>query len=141
MSWIKIETNLPSKTEVYALSHYLQRSRAECLGFLVRFWTWADKNTADGTLLASREVIDDITTEGFASAMVDIGWLDFTDDGRLSHLPNFDRHNGSSAKKRATTADRVRRHRNAKSVATSNEPSVSREEKRREKKKEKKGGW
>ena len=41
-------------------------------------------------------------------------------------MKNYDRHNGTSAKKRATTADRVRKHRNAQ--------PVTREEKRRKEK-------
>jgi hypothetical protein len=53
--------------------------------------------------------------------MKSVGWL-IGDDMAFS-FPNFDRHNGETAKKRAETTKRVKKHRNAK--------SVTREEKRR----------
>lgn len=140
MAWIKVDESLHQKTEVFSISNQLHINRAETIGWLVIFWSWADKNTADGTLVASREVIDAITIDGFANSLINVGWLDFTDDGQVAHIPNYDRHNGSSAKGRAMSADRVRRHRNLKSVANRNATAVSREEKKREDK-EKKGGW
>jgi len=54
--------------------------------------------------------------------MREVGWLR-GEEGSLV-LPNFDRHNGETAKKRALTKDRVKRFRNA--------DGVTREEKRRE---------
>jgi hypothetical protein len=65
--------------------------------------------------------------------MILSGWM--ADDGQSLTLPNFDRHNGKTAKTRAMTAKRVATHK-AKSNATSVTSSVSgalpREEKRRE---------
>jgi hypothetical protein len=139
MAWIKVEQSLHEKTEVFAMARELHMSRPATIGHLIIFWSWADKNTADGTLVASREIIDTLTTEGFANALINVGWLDFTDDGEIAHIPNYDRHNGSSAKSRAMTADRVRKHRNKKSVSSRNATSVSREEKIREDKEKK--GW
>jgi hypothetical protein len=70
--------------------------------------------------------------------MIEVGWM-VELDGTLS-LPNFERHNGETAKKRALTAKRVAKHgkTNASSVSGSVSSSVSsalpREEKRREEK-------
>lgn len=138
MAWIKVEQSLHEKTEVFQMATELHMSRPATIGHLIIFWSWADKNTADGTLVATREIIDCLTTEGFSNALINAGWLDFTDDGTIAHIPNYDRHNGSSAKGRAMTADRVRKHRNKKAVSVRNATSVSREEKIR-KEKEKKG--
>jgi hypothetical protein len=66
---------------------------------------------------------------GFADAHVSVGWL-ISRNGRLS-VPNFDRHNGQTAKSRALTKDRVKRSRNGTSV-TKALPEKRREEKRRE---------
>jgi len=46
---------------------------------------------------------------GFGSAMQEVGWLLVDDNGVL--FPNFDRHNGTSAKSRALTTERKRTQR------------------------------
>jgi len=67
---------------------------------------------------------------GFGEAMNLSGWL--VQDGHNLVLPNFDRHNGKSAKNRALTAQRVAAHK----AKTGNEKvtptPLPREEKRRE---------
>jgi hypothetical protein len=67
--------------------------------------------------------------------MVDVGWLEVTSDGLA--LPNFEMHNGKTAKDRALTAKRAAGHRantssNGKSNAKSVTNALPREEKRRE---------
>ena len=130
-SWIKVESSIYEKTEVFLLSQIMEMERSQVLGLLVVFWTWADKNTADGKINANRQIIDAVTIEGFANALIQVGWLDFVNDGKCAIMKNYDRHNGTSAKKRATTADRVRKHRNA-------QPVTREEKKRKEKIKEEK---
>lgn len=131
MSWIKVETSLYEKTEVFRIAKLLECSRAEALGLLIIFWVWADKNTPDGWLQADADIIDTLTKKGFCSALAKVGWLELSGD--KVKLPNYDRHNGSSAKSRAMTAERVRKHRNGK--------SVTREEKKREDKKKGNEKW
>lgn len=54
----------------------------------------------------TKSAIDRITfMAGFADALIQVGWLVET-NGVLS-LPNFERHNGKSSKKRAVTNERV----------------------------------
>jgi hypothetical protein len=65
--------------------------------------------------------------------MILSGWM--ADDGQSLTLPNFDRHNGKTAKTRAMTAKRVATHKaksNASSVTSSVSSALPREEKRRE---------
>jgi hypothetical protein len=58
--------------------------------------------------------------------MIDVGWLQQDDEGRLS-IPNFDYHNSETAKTRAMSAKRQDRHRKNrdKSNAESNASCVT----------------
>jgi hypothetical protein len=74
-----------------------------------------------------------IGVTGFAESMVSAGWL-AVDDG--IKFPDFERHNGESAKKRASATERKRleRERHAEVTPMSrckSDKSVTREEKRR----------
>jgi hypothetical protein len=66
--------------------------------------------------------------------MISVGWL--VDDGGSLVLPEFDTHNGQSAKRRAQDADRKKVVR--KTSASEADKKRTREEKRREEKKEQK---
>lgn len=94
-------------------------------GKLIRFWIWADQQSTDGTLLkrfcnapgVTEKFIDRITCcPGFSAAMRKVGWISGEDE---ISLPNFDRHNGQTAKARGLTYNRVKRNRNAPSVTKS----------------------
>jgi len=101
--WIKIETTLPDKPEVIAMAARLKvRDSDAIVGKLVRLWAWADQNSIDGHGIAiTREFIDRLCNlRGFADALQSVGWL-VLDDGLLT-LPHFARHNGHSAKARAS---------------------------------------
>ena len=109
------------------------------VGKLLRIWIWADQQSANGhEICVTESFIDRLTfCRGFAAALRHVGWLEGR-DGRLS-IPNFDRHNGQSAKRRAEAADRKRKSRemsaecHKKSVTeTSGKRDQRREEKRRE---------
>jgi hypothetical protein len=72
---------------------------------------------------------------GFAEQMTFVGWLN--QDGHVLSLPNFEYHNGETAKKRALGKNRQEKHRsNDDSNANSNASSVTETlpEKRREEK-------
>ena len=101
MAWIKIEHQTPDKPEVGAIAHKLRITPAEAFLALFRVWAWADESTADGTLPGIGPAwIDHIArVAGFGAAMKDAGWLVETPTGL--EIPNFDRHNGESAKARA----------------------------------------
>jgi len=129
--WIKFEKATIDKPEVLEMADILEISEDAVIGKLLRVWCWFDSQSRDGnagsvTGNALKRFIDRlVASQGFASCMQKVGWL--TDSG----IPNFDRHNGESAKKRALTNKRVKRNRNDDSV------TKALPEKRREEKKEK----
>ena len=97
-----------------------------------------DTHSSDGRLYGySPETLDHIIGwEGFANAMISVGWLD-TDGPEALILPEFDEHNGKSGKRRAEDQKRKREDRkspqsvrNLSSEIT--DEKLTREEKRRE---------
>lgn len=132
--WIKIQHSLPGKPEVFAIARVVRQNRDTVVGLLVRFWAWCDENSTDGTNLSvtSDDVDDIVGLPGFAAALRSSGWLS-GEDGSLQ-VPNFERHNGSSAKARAleSEAKRLRRLSDTESdTCPTKEPSNVRPEKRR----------
>ena len=81
------------------------------VGRLHKLWSWADANLVDGNAASvtfswlDRYVVRD----GFCAALAEIGWLEETDDG--VRFPGWEKHMGTSAKKRAQTAERQSRAR------------------------------
>ena len=129
--WIKWTKGLSRKREVVAISARLGVSRYEVAARLMDVWEWADENTADGDVASvTKSFLDDIAgVTGFSDAMTSVGWL--LDSGDGLHFPNFQRHNGQSAKQRALTADRMRKHRTT-ALRSERNKIVTREEKRRD---------
>ena len=139
--WIKVECATPDKPEVYRMADSLGIAPEHVVGCLIALWVWADQQTTDGNAVGVTQSLVDRKSgvTGFADAMKSVGWLVETDSG-LS-FPNFDRHNGKTAKTRALTSKRVAKHKrkgNDEGNASGNGGSVSealpREEKRREEK-------
>ena len=126
--WIKVDITTPDKPEIDHIASLLNLDHDSILGKCVRIWIWADLQSIDGNALSVTESFLDRLTycPGFASALRDVGWLS-GQNGKLS-IPNFDRHNGQTAKNRALTGKRVQKSRNAASV-TKTLPEI---EKRRE---------
>lgn len=134
--WIKVETCTPDKQEILLMSEVLGLDSDAILGKLIRVWIWADQHTmkghAPGMTFALLNRISGVS--GFAEAMVGVGWLRLSSlDQNLFRLPNFERHNGQTAKARGLAAKRQSRSRNARSVTLA-QPEKRREEKRRDKK-------
>lgn len=77
------------------------------VGKLSRVWIWADQQSVDGNAVpVTYAFLDRLAgKKGFAVAMIEAGWLS-GQDGALT-FPEFARHNGRSAKARATTNRRV----------------------------------
>ncbi|MDE1906850.1 MAG: hypothetical protein KGH75_10430 [Rhodospirillales bacterium] len=109
--WIKLQTVTPDKPEVFRMAMDLGIAPEHVLGCLVRVWIWADQQTLQGNAVTVTGVtLDRIACyAGFAAALKNVGWL--TGDDMDFCFPNFDRHNGETAKTRAQTAKRVERHR------------------------------
>lgn len=145
MSWIKFETATSEKPEVWAMALSLGIDADAVVGKLLRVWSWFDTQTVEGNAPSVTKALLDakLGVSGFCDAMIAVDWM-HEDAGQIS-LPNFDRHNGRTAKNRALTSKRVAEHKanNAKvtqpltqNFDDGNAPSVSsalpREEKIRE---------
>lgn len=136
--WIKFEASTPEKQEVFSITITMGWDDPDLtVGKLLKVWRWFDQQTVDGNApRVTLALLDKIIgVSGFAQAMCDVGWL-VSEEGGVS-LPNFDRHNGKTAKNRALTAKRVANFKaNALDNDEGNGKSVSgalpKEEKRRE---------
>jgi hypothetical protein len=106
--WIKIRTDLYEDQDVLQMSDILETDDPTTVGLLVRFWSWADKQTIDGNgiKLTAPRIDTLVGRQGFAEAMRSVGWL-AGENGSLK-LPNFQRHNGASAKARVLEAEAKR---------------------------------
>ena len=126
--WIKVQAATPDKPEVMQIARALGVTQEAAFGHLFRIWSWADQQSLNGHALNVTENDLDVVARhaGVATAMRQVGWI-AGENGRIS-IPNFDRHNGESSKKRALASDRKRTQRSRKQ----RDKSVTREEKRRE---------
>jgi hypothetical protein len=136
--WLKIEVALPDKPEVWQIAGILGIDPDAVVGKLLKVWRWFDSHTEDGNANGVTYLLVDAKAgvTGFAEAMSLCGWLE--QKGSVLSLPNFDRHNGKTAKNRALTAVRVANSRkqpvksNAECNAANVTSALAREEKRRE---------
>lgn len=124
--WIKFRTNLSRDPAVVGISSRIKRDILHTLGALSCVWGVFDEQTTDGILQGyTPEHMDMVIgSAGFSDAMISVGWLIHDERGLV--MPNFDRHNGQSAKTRLTNAARQKVSRSVR------DKTVTREEKRRE---------
>ncbi len=129
--WIKLEKCTFDKPEVIAMADALEISEAQVVGCLAWVWSWFDSQTTNGNApsVTVAFVNRKVGVAGFGEAMLSTGWLteNSAKDGGLT-MPNFDRHNSKSAKKRALTAQRQQRYRNNAAVTPVASPEKRREE-------------
>jgi hypothetical protein len=157
--WIKMRGNLWDDPRVAKIVDLTDSSEAAVIGALYWLWATADQHTEDGVMqgLTTRGIDRKTGVKGFGDALVAIGWLADHADG--VRIIDFEKHNGTSAKKRCQTAKRVANHEAANAAkpqqnqpltnqltqhhantnAHSVSPALAREEKRREER-EKTGG-
>lgn len=110
--WIKIEKGTPDKPEILELAGILNIDDPDTVtGKMIRVWSWFDSNSENGHApLVTKVLLDRVTgVTGFTEALVTVGWLEKKDNGYS--IPNFDRHLGKGAKKRASDAERKRKSR------------------------------
>ena len=129
--WIKFEVTTSDKMEVGLIADILGIDPDAVVGKLLRVWAWFDENTIDGSASVTQKALQErykcnassvakalldrrVGAAGFCDAMIQVGWM-VELDGTIS-LPNFDRHNGESAKKRAEGGKRVEKHRNGRNA-------------------------
>lgn len=136
--WIKLEHATIDKPEVVRIAETLGIDQDAAFGKCCRLWVWIDQQSANGNAISvTKTFLDRLTyAPGFADALLAVGWMSETADGFA--IPNFDRHNGKTAKKRAQTNRRVaeKRKGNAESVTSVTQPALQKAlpEKRREEK-------
>jgi hypothetical protein len=130
--WIKMRMDLATSPKVVRIASALRADRLRVIGGLHAVWCLFDVHSTDGRLDGyTLEALDElIGFPGFGAAMSSVGWLE--DDGESLCTPRFDEHNGQSAKRRATEAERKREVR--KMSAPDADKVQTREEKRREEK-------
>lgn len=101
-----MRTDLKKDGRVEQMADLLGITRSAVCGCLYAVWAYVDDQTEDGSLSrwTLKTVDREAEHEGFAAALVEVGWLEVTDDGiRIIH---FEEHNGMSAKRRASEAAR-----------------------------------
>lgn len=132
--WLKIEAATPEKPEVFMIAERLKIDPITAFGRLFLVWRWFDQQTRDGNALSVTDsYIDHVAgVTGMAQAMRDVGWMTRADNDLVGvKLPNFERHNGKTAKTRALTARRVLTHKQRKGNDAVTRSALPREEKRR----------
>lgn len=140
--WIKFEIGTSDKPEVWAIAQQLEIDPDAVVGKLLRIWGWFDQHTESGNAPSVTKMLLDrnVGVTGFCNSLITVGWM-FESDGYIE-IPNFDRHNGKTAKSRAVTAKRVAAFKqgkregnddgNDKGNAANVTTALPREEKRRE---------
>jgi hypothetical protein len=140
--WLKFEINTPEKREVLAITIELGFTDPDLtVGKLLKVWRWFDQQTINGNATNVTPALLDrlLGVSGITQAMANVGWM-VIEEGGLT-LPNFERHNGRTAKNRVLTAKRVANYKsnargNDEGNDEGNDDTVSkalpREEKRRE---------
>jgi hypothetical protein len=136
--WIKVERATPEKPEVLRMARELCIDRDAVFGKVMLVWMWFDSNSCNGVVDGAVDADVDavVRHQGFASLLRSVGWLKDAPRGIGLELPNFARHNGETAKKRALSNRRQAKWRNAAvdghvdAMPSTN--ASTREEKRRE---------
>ena len=108
--WIKMRDNLWDDPRVAKIVDLTDSSEAAVVGSLYWLWATADQHTEDGLMpgLTMKSINRKTGVQGFAEAMCVIGWLEDSPEG--VRIVDFEKHNGTSAKKRCQTAKRVANH-------------------------------
>lgn len=99
--------NLWDDPRVAKIVDMTDSSEAAVVGALYWLWATADQHTEDGIMpgLTLRSIDRKTGVKGFAEALCAIEWL--ADHPEGVRIVDFEKHNGSSAKKRCQTAKRV----------------------------------
>lgn len=135
MNWFKFEHATLRKPEVYRVAERLQVHRHHAVGMLCEWFAWVDQNAIDGhaPYVTERSIDDIVGHVGFASALLECGWLQVRSGSLV--IPRFDRHLSQGSKTRALSGERQRKRRSdsvTKLSRSQRDKSVTREEKRRE---------
>lgn len=148
--WIKMRVSLADDPAVILIADRLGLDEFAVVGRLQHLWSWADSQSRDGHAagVTQKWINRYLRCEGFAEAMAEAGWLVLGDTGVT--FPNFERHNGATAKARGLATNRKQKQRGSVTQGvtpespdmsrTERDEGVTREEKRREKEQQQQGG-
>jgi len=125
--WIPMRMDIADDPAVIAIAASTGIAADTVVGKLHRLWSWANRHLENGYARSVTESWVDtyLNAPGFASAMLEAGWLQVRSGG--IQFPNFDNWNSQSAKQRILATKRVQKMRNAPSV-TKPLPEKRREE-------------
>lgn len=146
--WIKMRIDLQSHPKVVRILSAMRphdvltrTDKFRAIGGLHAVWSVFDTHSEDGCLVGyTPEALDHIIGwEGFSEAMMAVGWMAW-DGAETLTLPEFDEHNGQSAKRRAEDSKRKKNNRKSpqnvrKMSAEAPDKVRTREEKSREEEK------
>ena len=106
--WIEWEKGLVRKPEVLRIARLLGCTPQHAAACCMMVWEWAEDVTENGLIdgLTPADVSFAAGVEGIGEAMIACGWL--VETGDAVALPNWERHNGEPAKRRAVDAMRKR---------------------------------
>ena len=105
-NWIKMRTDLVDHPKVVSMATACKVDVLQVIGGLWAVWATFDTHSVDGTLEGyTLAAIDRKAWRGFGAAMVSVRWLEETEGGLV--VPEFDEHNGASAKRRALDTKRT----------------------------------
>ena len=107
-NWMKVEHETPDKPEILAIAAKLDIDPDDAFGKCFRLWRWFDQHTENGNAVDVTFALLNryLGVTYLCETLESVGWLFVSDEG--ISLPNFDRHNGVTAKTRALTARRVK---------------------------------
>lgn len=136
--WIKMRIDLQSHPKIVRILSATGADKFRVIGGLHAVWSVFDTHSENGMLKGyTPETMDHIIGwSGFSDAMIKVGWLVFDGAETLS-VPEFDEHNGKSAKRRGEDQKRKREVRKTSETSPENcgqiaDKKRTREEKRRE---------
>ena len=121
-SWIRMRHDLIDAPEIRRLAKAIGVTKDDVYGKLFRLWSWFDRHSVNGVVAGEElEAVDElIGTDGFAAALVSVGWLVAQDGG--IEIPHWERHFSDSAKARGLAVKRMERVRCAKSATDPPDP-------------------
>jgi hypothetical protein len=104
--WIKMGTGLRDHPKVVRMAGMLKSDCLRVVGALHAVWSIFDEHSPDGLLeFYTLRVMDEkLGWKGFSQAMQSVGWLVESESGL--EAPDYEEHNGQSAKRRAMESTR-----------------------------------
>lgn len=104
--WIKMRGNLWDDPRIAHLCDLTDQSEAAVVGGLYWLWASADQHSEDGVMpgLSLAGINRKTGIKGFGEALISVGWI--ADHPEGIRIIRFEEHNGSSAKRRCSDAQR-----------------------------------